>query len=216
MTEQVVLLRSFAAELEAKDGRMVEGCIVPYGEPARVQDVGMDGALSSPYWEMFEAGAFRKQLRAAGRLELRYEHRTDLAHSIGVGVELHDEAAGLFGAFRVHDGAFGDQALELVRSGILPGFSVECVDRFRHWRRTAEGTVVRSNCELLSVGLTRTPAYAGAQVVALRSRAEYEQEFGLPPVDADQLARLAAVGVSLPSEPHPAIGATADTDTPPT
>jgi HK97 family phage prohead protease len=198
MGAQLVMQRSFTVELEETDGRMVEGCVVPYGEAARVQDVDPDtGEMSSPYFEVFEPGAFRKQLRAAGRIELRYEHRDDLAHSIGVCRSLHDESSGLFGAFRVHDGAFGDQALELVRAKILPGFSVEFVDRFRHWQRTAEGTVVRRSCELLSVGLTRTPAYATAQVVGVRSRAEYERELELPPVDDAQLERLRALGVEL-------------------
>jgi len=193
----LVMQRSFAAELEAKDGRMVEGCLVPYGEAARVQDHNEDGSLSSPYFEVFEPGAFRKQLRAAARLELRYEHRTDLLSSVGVCRSLHDESAGLFGAFRVHEGAVGDQTLELVREGILPGFSVEFMDRFRNWQRTPEGTVVRRNCELLSVGLTRTPAYAQALVAAVRSRADFEAEHELPPIDEAQLERLRQLGVNV-------------------
>jgi len=191
------LQRSFKVELHETEGRMVEGCVVPYGEAARVQDLNPDGTLTTPYFEVFEPGVFRKQLRAAQRIELRYEHREDLAHSVGVCTELHDESSGCYGAFRVHAGAFGDQALELVRSGILGWFSVDFVDRFRNWQRTPEGTVVRRSCELLSVGLTRTPAYVGAQVASVRSRADWETELELPPIDDAQLERLAALGVQL-------------------
>lgn len=194
----LVMQRMFRAELQATDDRTVEGCVVPYGEAARVQDVDPDtGEVSSPYWEVWEPGAFRKQLRAATRLELRYEHRDDLASSVGVCRSLSDEASGCFGAFRIHEGAMGDQALALTREGILAGFSVEFLDRFRNWQRTPEGTVVRRSCELLSVGLTRIPAYKGAQVVAVRSRADFETEYELPPIDAEQLDRLRQLGVQV-------------------
>jgi phage head maturation protease len=84
--------------------------------------------------------------------------------------------------------------LALAREGILAGFSVEFLDRFRNWQRTPEGTVVRRSCELLSVGLTRTPAYTGAQLVAVRSRADFD----LPPeVDDEQLERLRTLGVQV-------------------
>jgi HK97 family phage prohead protease len=193
---RAAMVRSFKTELEATEGRMVEGCVVPYGEAARVQDLNPDGTLTSPYWEAFEPGAFRKQIKAASRVELRYEHRDDLASSIGICRSLHDEAAGLFGSFRVHEGPFGDQALELVREGVLPGFSVEFEDRYRHWFHSPEGTVLRRSCELLHVGLTRSPAYPGALAHA-RSRQEWETELELPPVDEAQLERLRALGVVL-------------------
>jgi len=189
--ERIVMTRAFTAPLETREGRIVEGCCVPYGEAARVRD----RADSASYWEVFEPGCFRKQLKAADRLELRYEHRDDLAHSVGVCRSLHEEASGLFGEFVLHAGAFGDQALELVRSGILPGFSVAFSDRFRVWHRTDDGTVVRQNCELHEVSLVRAPAYTGALVTAMRSRAELAADLDLPAVDAAQLERLRAVGV---------------------
>ncbi|HEU0194653.1 MAG TPA: HK97 family phage prohead protease [Gaiellales bacterium] len=192
MTEATKLLRrTFQAPLEAKDGRILEGCIVPYGEATKVSDGG------PAYFELFEPGCFRKQLRAADKLELRYEHRDDLGSSVGVGRALHEEASGLYGEFTVHQGAFGDQALELVRSGVLPGFSVEFRDRFAQWRKVGE-TVVRSSCELFSVGLVRKPAYQGALVTAMRSRQEWADLLDLPGQTAEaELARLRAVGISV-------------------
>ena len=194
-----VLQRTFRTELQLRDGRVLEGCVVPYGEAAEVRDRLGPGEWSAPYFEVFEPGAFRKQLRAADKVELVYEHRDDLASSIGIGHELHDEASGLYGTFGVHPGAFGDQALELVRSGILPGFSIDFVDMYRHWKRTAEGTVVRQNCRLRNVSLTRTPAYKSALVLAHRSTAELRAELELeaPPELDEQLERLRAVGITV-------------------
>jgi len=189
MDERRKLSRSFKVELEETEGRMVEGCVVPYGEPAQVVDD--EGTL--PYWEVFEPGAFGKQLRAANRVELDYEHRDDLGSSIGICRSLREEASGLFGAFKIHAGAFGDQALELVREGILPGFSVLFSDRYRVWQRSAEGTVLRRSCELHKVSLCRAPAYASALVTATRSRREFE----LPEIDDGQIERLRAIGVEL-------------------
>jgi Escherichia/Staphylococcus phage prohead protease len=188
-----ILRRTFQAPLETKDGRVLVGCIVPYGEATKVAD-SPDGPS---YFEVFEPGAFRRQVKAADKLELRYEHRDDLAHSVGIGRKLWDEAAGLFGEFKVHATEFGNQALELVREGVLPGFSVEFSDRFTHWNRTDDGTVVRANCLLHSVGLVRTPAYAGALVTEMRSRRKLLEELKVPIAADEQLERLRSVGISV-------------------
>jgi HK97 family phage prohead protease len=188
-----VLRRTFTAPLESREGRILEGCCVPYGEAQKVRD----SPTGPSYFEVFEPGAFAKQLRAADKVELRYEHGTGLADSVGICRTLYEEAHGLFGTFAIHAGAFGDQALELVRSGILPGFSVEFQDRFRHWRRNAQGAVVRQKCLLLSVGLVRVPAFPTALVTAMRSREEMLGDLDLPGLDDAQLERLRGVGIEV-------------------
>jgi len=188
-----VMRRTFQAPLEVKEGRIVEGCCVPYGEATKVRD-SPDGPA---YYERFEPGAFRKHLNAANRIELRYEHRDDLAHSVGVGRALYEEARGLFGTFLIHAGAFGDQALELVRAGILPGFSISFSDRFTQWKRAEDQVVVRESCELHEVSLVRQPAYAGAVVTAVRSRAQLLGELELPAIADEQLERLRSVGIEV-------------------
>lgn len=194
MSELQVMRRTFTAPLQTDDdGRIVEGCVVPYGEAQKVRDAP-DGPS---YFEVFEPGCFAKQLRAADRIELRYEHGEGLADSVGIGRSLADEAHGLFGAFRIHRSAFGDQALELVRSGILPGFSVEFTDRFSHWRRNAAGAIVRTKCILHSVGLVRVPAFDAAVVTAVRSRQELLPDLELPEIDTAQAERLRAVGIEV-------------------
>ena len=99
--------------------------------------------------------------------------------------------------FGLVGGSFGDHALELVREGILRGLSISFRDRFTHPRRTAEGTVVRSSCELFDVSLVRHPAYASAVVTAMRSRAEWAVELQLPSVDETQLEELRAIGIQV-------------------
>jgi HK97 family phage prohead protease len=188
-----VMQRTFKAPLEAKEGRILEGCCVPYGEAQKVRD-----SPSGPaYFEVFEPGAFAKQLRAADKVELRYEHRDGLADSVGICRALYEEAHGLFGTFAVHAGAFGDQALELVRSGILPGFSIEFEDRFSHWKRNAQGAVIRSKCLLHHVALVRNPAYSSALITAQRSREALLEDLELPQPDDEQLERLRAVGIAV-------------------
>ena len=188
-----VMQRMFETQLEHKEGRIIEGCVVPYGKAERVSDEG-----GPTYFEVFEPGAFRKQLRAAARIELRYEHRDQtIGDSLGICRELTEESSGLYGLFTIHRGAFGDQALELIREGVLPGFSVGFEDRFTHWQRTAEGTVVRSNCLLREVSLCRTPAYSGALITATRSRDEALAAFDVPTIDDEQCDRLRAVGITI-------------------
>lgn len=192
MTRQV-MQRTFETQLEHREGRTVEGCVVPYGSPSRVSDAG-----GPTYFEVFEPGCFRKQLKAAGRIELRYEHRDQtIGDSLGLCRDLTEESSGLYGTFTIFRGAFGDQALELIREGVLPGFSVGFSDRFTHWQRTPEGTVVRSNCELHEVSLCRTPAYAGALITATRSRDALLADLGLAPIADEQVERLRAVGITL-------------------
>jgi hypothetical protein len=186
-----VMVRTFSAELRPTgEGRTVEGCVVPYGVPAKVSDAG-----APPYLERFEPGSFRKQLRAAPRIGLRFEHGTGLAERIGRCRELSEESSGLYGSFDVTPGPFGDHALELVRQGVLGGFSVGFSDRFERWRREGD-VVVRQSCHLHEVSLCEEPAHAGALVTALRSRADLASELGLPAdAEADPLAdRLRALG----------------------
>lgn len=194
MTE--ILVRAFRAELTpAPDGRTVDGCCVPYGVPAQVRD-----GAGPVYWERFEPGAFRRQTRAANRIGLRFEHGTGILERIGRCRDLEETPAGLFGSFDVTAGPVGDHALELVRQGVLGGFSIGFSDRFERPRREVgpDGAevVVRASCQLHEVSLCEEPAHAGALVMAMRSKADLAAELGLPAAAApDPLGdRLRALG----------------------
>lgn len=181
MTENEILRRSFPAELEAGDGRTLEGLAVPYGVPAEVQD------RDRRYRESFEAGAFQRATRAANRLELLVEHRDDgPIDAVGVGLAFEERTEGLWGSWRIYDGAIGDHVLERVKGGALRGLSVG----FRPLgpgRRTEDGTLVRTACHLDEVSLTRSPAYAKALVASLRSAPDLaELEEILRPLERDE------------------------------
>jgi len=194
MSDDQVLLRTFPLRLERSgDGRTLEGCCVPYGEAAKVTDDGV-----TTYYEVFEPGAFSRNVKAASRVELRYEHGNGMLDIVGRANSLSEEASGLYGSFRVFDGMVGDHALRLVEEGVLPGLSVGFLNKRRGGeKRTAEGTVVRDLCHLSEVSLTRTPAYDRAVVTAVRSALAMRTELALPPVEDEQIERLRAIGIEI-------------------
>lgn len=190
MTESETLHRSYPAELEVLDGRTIEGMAVPYGVAAEVEDNGRR------YREAFEAGAFKRATRAPTRLELLVEHRdASPLDPVGLGLAFEEKPDGLFGTWRVYDGAVGDHVLERVKGGALRGLSVG----FRPLgpgRREEDGTLVRTSCHLDEVSLTRSPAFARALVTAVRSRppSELDEELRKSELDPELEARLRALG----------------------
>ncbi len=193
MSEEV-LVRTFPLRLERTgDGRTLEGCCVPYGEASKVTDDGVN-----TYYEVFEPGAFARNLKAASRIELRYEHGDNMLDIVGRALELTEEASGLYGSFRVFDGHVGDHALTLVEEGVLPGLSVGFIPKRRGGeRRTAEGTIVRDLCHLHEVSLCRQPAYDRAVVTSIRSATAMRAELALPEVVDEQIERLRAIGIEV-------------------
>ena len=186
-----VLRRMVSAELNASEGRILEGCCAPYGQPATVQDPG-----GPAYTEVFERGAFQRAVRAPNRVQLLFEHRDGLTDRVGRALELREEDGGLFGSFKVVGGMIGDHALALCDEGMLEGFSVGFVPLGRA-RRNADGHVVRSRCHLADVSLVPEPAYAGAGEIVHRSREELAREFELPENDEAQTERLRLVGITI-------------------
>jgi HK97 family phage prohead protease len=157
--------RRFDAAFELGDGRTVIGRCVPYNTPSMVADG--DGGV--PYTEVFRPGAFRRCVRAAPRVELRHEHDETITGRIGRARVLREEPDGLYGEFAMVDGTVGDHALELVRAGILHSMSVHAVVYPHGTHRLDDGTIERTLASLLHVGLTSTPAYETARVLAVRT-----------------------------------------------
>lgn len=166
-----VLRHEYAADISIRSdgtGRTVHGIVVPYGQEADVADV-VSGRLVR-YREKFLPGAFQRDLIArAGRpLKLLYQH--DPNDLLGVSVELREDAAGLYGAFKVSNTARGNDILELLRDGALDAFSVS----FRPIAPgpkdpiPATGLVERVKAALRESSLVTFPAYSGAIVAGLR------------------------------------------------
>lgn len=148
------------AELTPGSGRTVYGTAVPYGQVAEVSDGGR------PYRERFEFGAFDRSIRERGsKVRLFTGHETRKL-PIGRAVELREQSDGLHAAFEIAATRDGDDALELVRSGVVDSFSIG----FRGIRDRRDGdVVVRTEAALMEVSLVGLPAYPGASVAGVRS-----------------------------------------------
>jgi len=154
--------RRYAGPVEVGDGRTIVGLCAPYDRVATVSDGGL------PYQEVIRNGAFRRSTKAPHRTLLNYEHRTDLGNVIGPATELVERDDGLYGTFRVLPGALGDHALEVIRSGACTGLSVSAA-LHPQGSRLVDGVVERNLLILDHVAVTASPAYDGAEVIALRS-----------------------------------------------
>jgi uncharacterized protein len=207
-----LIRRTFAAEMSEGDGRTIDVRVVPYGERITHND-GRGGVPKGvPYTEEWAPGTFSHQLGAANRVLVNFEHQEGLGGVVGHGKALLERQDGLYGSFKMHETPDGDKALMLVREGVLHGISLEAEGR--RSIRTAEGVIRRVKANLVNVALCRTPAYAGAVVLALREEAEplLDEEFLPIQPDPEVIERCRALGIALPQryEAHPA-----ETDTPP-
>lgn len=162
MTE---MIRTFTPELEIRsaakggDGRTVEGIAVPYGRAQRID---------STLVEQFARGAFAHQLNAPNRVRFSREHVQLGGALIGKAIELREDAAGLWGAWRVSATRAGDETLELLKDGVLDELSVGFRDRQN--RRLQDGTIERVKADLFEVSVVMAGAYGrGALVSAVRS-----------------------------------------------
>ncbi|MBB4689821.1 HK97 family phage prohead protease [Amycolatopsis jiangsuensis] len=196
-----VLTRQWMPELEVRsaaqggDGRTVCGIAVPYGRPQQI-----DSRLT----EQFARGAFNAQLRAAHRIPFTRNHLPHGGTLIGVATELRDDAAGLYGEWRVSKTPAGDETLELIKDGALSELSIG----FREGQNRAlpGGVTERASATLTEVAIVMAGAYGDAATVAavraesaVDRRAEFDRILAALPVlsaEADAFTRAAARGQS--------------------
>jgi HK97 family phage prohead protease len=212
--ERAVAIRRLETEITAGDGRTVSFRIAPFGEVAVSAD-GLGGVPRGvPYQEQLMPGLYDKQLRAANRVLLNFEHQQGIGGIVGHGLELRKESDGYHASFRIHENPDGDKTLNLVKEGVLRGASVES-----YWLksiRSASGVVQRVKAHLEAVAVCREGAYPGAVLTGLRS-GEIPDDILLDeellPVspNPDLLARCRALGIRVPQrfQAHPDV-----TDTP--
>lgn len=206
--------RQFRSGLHVRsggDGRTIEGIVVPYGQPVRIDDTLV---------EQFATGAFRHQMRAANRVKLGREHIMLGGDLIGAGQQMEDRKEGLWMALRVAHTRVGDDTLALVEANALDELSI--MFRERQNRKLGGGVIERVKADLIEVALVLEGAYGrlatvtgmrsaadGATVVddesaalpdvELRRRAErYLGPGGLPDVD-DPNVRLRAIRLGMPA-----------------
>lgn len=164
-------LRSIESDLEISgDGRTVTGLLAPYNSPAFVDD-GF-----GPYWEMFTPGCFARCIRGSpSYLKLQLEHD---GHWVGRGHVWNDGPTGLAAQLRLDDTEAGREAAFKVRDGQTPGLSLafrigEAPDANGYVRQGDKRVLARKKVKALyHVALCQFPAYAQAQVEAVRSTPE--------------------------------------------
>ena len=142
--------RRFAEGVTVK-GRTLTGVAMRYGEVATIKGRR----------ERFQPGAFGAPLPDVV-LNFHHERSRPLTRT-GAGLKLSDGADALELRAKLPNTRDADDAIELVRQGVLRGLSVE----FRATRERRDGGVrVIERAVLLGVGLVDTPAYPGATVEA--------------------------------------------------
>ena len=154
--------RQYDATFEVRsegDGRTIVGIAVPYDVEQRINP----GLV-----EVFRKGVFRDVTRAANRVKLLFQHKTDTP--IGRATMLEERDGGLYGEFRISKTEAGDEALELIRDGVLSNLSVG----FQPLKDEKRGGVVnRIRAHLAEVSLVTFGAYGdSASIVAVRQEIE--------------------------------------------
>ncbi|WP_188193441.1 HK97 family phage prohead protease [Nonomuraea sp. SYSU D8015] len=188
------LYRSFTPDLEVRsggDGRTIVGIAVPYGKAQRID---------SQLVEQFARGAFNNQIRAAHRIPFAREHVPLGGALIGRTLMLRDDAAGLYGEWRVSKTPTGDETLELVKDGALHQLSIGF--RERQNRRLAGGVIERVTATLREVAVVMQGAYGElAAVAAVRSSQEEYPECPTCSHSRNNLERARQILANLPVLP---------------
>lgn len=194
------LIRVFTPDLEVRstakggDGRTIVGIAVPYERAQRI-----DHTLV----EQFARGAFNHQIAAAHRVPFAREHMSLGGTLIGRTITLRDDAAGLYGEWRVSRTPAGDETLELVKDGALSDLSIGF--RERQNRRLASGTIERTTADLREVSVVLEGAYGeGAMVAAVRAAEDRQDVMAATctcgaATNAQRAAQLLAALPVLPS-----------------
>jgi Escherichia/Staphylococcus phage prohead protease len=166
--------RPVAAELEimraeqgGSDGRTVFGILVPWNHPQRI-----DATLI----EQFERGSADHVIQAgergrapgglpAYRMHFAREHVRQGGSPCGRTMLLRDDAAGLYGEWRVSKTATGDELIELIKDGVYRELSVGFRAAPQWERRMPDGTVSRTRFDPFEAAAVLRGAYADAAFV---------------------------------------------------
>ena len=191
------ILRSFAIDdlvVRAEgDGRTVEAYAAVFDKPAEIRD------QYGHYFETIDRAAFDGVLRRGVKPKVMFNHARDIygnpsdKWSAPVAVHRSAEADGRglrVSSWYINTPA-GDEALELVRSGAVDGFSFSGKPNRSRRIAAARGedlpTIVRQELGLAEYGPAVFRAYDDARVLAMRSEQLIEHLDQLSP---DQLTEL--------------------------
>lgn len=165
-------LRTYAASLElvatGRPYRWLEGRAVPYETWTRIS------GLFGDFDECHARGSFRRTTKtgAGKRLPLLLFHN-NRDWPAGHIHEWRDEDDGLYGVWQLNETAEAQKAAKLAEAGDLTGLSIGFSDGDREPEIDYEADpprIRRLESRLHEVSLTPTPAFAEAEVMAVRCR----------------------------------------------
>lgn len=196
-----ILVRTFAVQAQAGDGRTINVRVVPFNEVADVADP----PDFKPYKEQFMPGAFARNEPHAHRIRLRSDHaaldadggrKSGTSGIVGTGVKLTETDGGYEGEFKFLDTPDAMTARELVLNGGYDGVSAEFLPIKS--MRTKDGIVQRQVAHLDSVALAAGPAYSNASILSLREEQIVDESLLPPPPNLAIVERCAELGIDLP------------------
>lgn len=172
------LERPYVPDISVRgDGRTVYGIVIPFNTDALVNDG------YGPYTERFQRGAFAKTIKEREqRVKLCVNHEKLRRLPIGRAMNLREDAAGLYGEFHVSRTSDGDEALTLIRDGVVDSFSAGFIPMKE--RKVGPGVVERTEVALSEVSVVSFPAYENAVIQGVRA------EFDIPDDELDRLVEL--------------------------
>ena len=145
--------------VDLDDGRRLVGTVMPYNVPS---DIG--GGLL----ECFRPGSFGNVSALDLLLNWQHQRERPLARTGGGGLTLMDSDVALEMAAVLPDTREANDAVEMVKAGIMRGLSVE----FHATRETMQGNMrVVEAARLVGVALVDVPAFPGSTVEARETRA---------------------------------------------
>lgn len=168
LTTPQIVVRSMPledVELSGADGRTVIARMMYWDRPNRVTDDGINF-----YDEVWRKGVFASSIRRAEKSGKRWPllivHQDRLL-PVGAATAVHERTDGPYFMGKVSKTQAGDEIIELIRDGALPGVSVGA--KPIRSRRTAQ-TVERIEAALREISFTPFAALMGAEVLSLRSQ----------------------------------------------
>ena len=139
--------------------RVVVGRVAPYDEVSYLTP-HIEG-------ERIIRGAFNRSIHHRRKNGIPLLKNHDTGTVMGYSTSFDDGDDGLVGTFKINEGDIGDRFLDEVRDGYMKSLSVG----FRPVRhsRGADGVREVREAQLVEVSMVGIPAYAGAEMIAVRS-----------------------------------------------
>lgn len=136
-------------------GRTMFGTVAPFNIPAQIED------FQGRYTETIAPGAFARSIRERGQKVRLFTQHDTRRLPIGRATVLEERAEGLYAEFTLPRTRDADEALELVASGTVDGFSIGFRPVRDEWSRD-RSAVTRREAALMEVSLVHSPAYPSA------------------------------------------------------